>query len=247
MDSQRRGPGAIEIIVSSGVVILIIWPFLKMDRIHNKKRKTDLFFPLKKQKPSEKNSGVQRSDNDGASWNNGWVLFETYNEWNRLKWIKWIKRLKGIKNQVNQVPQMTQMNQVDRVSRVTVTMHQVNQVPESTNESNKIWIKGKKQVNHMSHEFCESNEPTGTNEWNESNEERELNECEENWVGHANLTNQVNPVNQKESHAPSEADWSSNIHLQILMVPAWCFPVWDGATRINTAALHPSSSAERVV
>ena len=34
----------------------------------------------------------------------------------------------------------------------------------------------------------------------------------------------------KESHAPSEADWSSNINLQIPMVPAQYFPVWDGAS-----------------
>lgn len=29
MDSERRGPGAIEIIASLEVVILVIWPYLK--------------------------------------------------------------------------------------------------------------------------------------------------------------------------------------------------------------------------
>ena len=41
MDSERRGPGAIEIIAS--LEILVIWPYLKIDGIPNKKTKTFFF------------------------------------------------------------------------------------------------------------------------------------------------------------------------------------------------------------
>jgi len=75
MDSERRGPGAIEIIASLEVVILVIWPYLKNGWNPQQETKTFFYSNGKNRKNSQESAKDQ--DNDG---DNGWVLFEKYNE-----------------------------------------------------------------------------------------------------------------------------------------------------------------------
>ena len=90
MDSERRGPGAIEIIASLEVVILVIWPYLKNGWNPQQETKTFFFFKWKKQK---KQSGVCKRPRQrrrqwlGTFWKIQWV------ESNDSKWIKWIEFL----------------------------------------------------------------------------------------------------------------------------------------------------------
>ena len=43
MDSERRGPGAIEIIASLEVVILVIWPYIPQNGWTPQQENEDLF------------------------------------------------------------------------------------------------------------------------------------------------------------------------------------------------------------